>query len=144
MLDLAVSVPRRERSPALAGARTAEETARFPAAWSPAAVAMLAAMMFALLVAGVIRAATAHLSTDGAATRLFALTPGFAGMSEDGGNMALYYLLVHVLVDRFGAAPIVLRLPSVLAGAASVPVVANLGRRAWSPRVGVVAAAIFT
>jgi hypothetical protein len=45
----------------------------------------------------------APLTIDETATRLYATTPGTAGISEDGGNMAAYYLLLHCLVSMFGA-----------------------------------------
>src|SRR5277367_5989700 len=36
------------------------------------------------------------------------------GIAHDGGNMLLYYLLIHVVISLFGSAAWVLRLPSLL------------------------------
>jgi mannosyltransferase len=48
-----------------------------------------------------------------------------------------------VLVKIFGPSLLVLRLPSLVFGAATLPIVEELGRRIWNRRVGVVAAALF-
>jgi len=61
-----------------------------------------------------------RLSGDEAATVVFASVPRFAGLTEDGGNMTAYYLLIHVIIHLFGASRVALRLPSVIAGAATV------------------------
>jgi mannosyltransferase len=60
-------------------------------------------------------------------------------ITADGGNFMGYYALLHAWVLAFGWTPFVLRLPSALAGAALVPVVFSLGRRAGGSTVGLVA-----
>jgi len=60
-------------------------------------------------------------------------------ITSDGGNMIGYYAFLHAWVLAFGWGPLALRLPSAFAGAALVPVVFLLGRRAGGPRVGLVA-----
>jgi mannosyltransferase len=87
---------------------------------------------------------TAHpLGPDGAASLRYATTPGVAGISENGGDMALYYLCLKVLAEIFGVSGLTLRLPSVVFGAATLPIVEELGRRIWNRRVGVVSALLF-
>jgi uncharacterized membrane protein len=53
----------------------------------------------------------------------------WAGIAHDGGNMALYYLLEHVLIGAFGDAKVVLRMPSVLAQAVTAGLTAVLALR---------------
>jgi len=108
--------------------------------WSARAIAVIAALCLVSLCLGLADLTRAHLMIDEAKTRLFATTPGLAGVGEDGGNMAAYYLLVHVLVQVFGSSRLVLRVPSVLAGVATVPVIAELGRRIRNVRVGLLGA----
>jgi mannosyltransferase len=55
------------------------------------------------------------------------------------GAIGPYYVLMHVLVDLFGASDLVLRLPSAVAMAAAVGITAVIGSRLCGPRVGVLA-----
>jgi len=55
----------------------------------------------------------------------------------------LYYLLLKPWVVLFGDAEAVLRLPSALAGAAAVPLVAQVGRRLFDRATGLSAALLF-
>jgi mannosyltransferase len=60
-------------------------------------------------------------------------------IAHDGGNMAGYYLLLHVLVGLFGDGLLVLRLPSALATVATVALVATIGIRLFDRRAGLIA-----
>lgn len=51
------------------------------------------------------------------------------GIRHDGGNMLLYYLLLHVLIGWFGSGEWVVRLPSVLAHGATAALTAALAWR---------------
>ncbi len=53
----------------------------------------------------------------------------WAAIAHDGGSMLGYYLLLHVLDLAFGNGPLVMRLPSALATAAGVGVLAEIARR---------------
>ena len=66
----------------------------------------------------------------------------WSAVTADGGNMALYYLLLHLFVSFFGDGQLALRVPSALAGAALTPVVYLLGRRMFGMRTAVFATAI--
>ncbi len=63
----------------------------------------------------------------------------WAGMAHDGGNMLVYYALLHVLMGWFGKSVLVLRLPSVLATGLTVATVSLIGRRLFGNRVGLYA-----
>lgn len=63
-------------------------------------------------------------------------------IAHDGGNMLAYYVLVHGLVALFGDGEVVIRLPSVIATAATVGLVALIGLRIASRRVALSAAAL--
>ncbi|MCU1490985.1 MAG: glycosyl transferase, family 39 [Acidimicrobiaceae bacterium] len=79
---------------------------------------------------------------DEAATASIASQHGaslWRAMANDGGNMLGYYALVHVLIGWFGDGLVVLRLPSVVAGAASVALVSLLALRLFDRRVAAVA-----
>jgi hypothetical protein len=56
------------------------------------------------------------------------------GIKHDGGNMLAYYLGMHVLIAWFGDAAWVLRLPSVLANAATGAMVAAIAIRLFASR----------
>jgi mannosyltransferase len=56
-------------------------------------------------------------------------------IAHDGGNMLVYYLVLHVLIGLFGDAEVVIRMPSVLATVATVALVGALGRRLFDRRV---------
>ncbi|MFI5365783.1 MAG: glycosyltransferase family 39 protein [Candidatus Binatia bacterium] len=58
------------------------------------------------------------------------------------GNAPLYYLLMHVWTSLFGDGEYALRLVSALAGAAAVPLLYWIGRRMFSRRAGLIAAAL--
>jgi mannosyltransferase len=60
-------------------------------------------------------------------------------IAHDGGNMAGYYLMLHVLVGVFGDGLLVLRLPSALATVATVALVTTIGIRLFDRRAGLVA-----
>ncbi|MGO9560146.1 MAG: glycosyltransferase family 39 protein [Acidimicrobiales bacterium] len=66
----------------------------------------------------------------------------WAAVTVDGGNMVLYYLVLHVFVAIFGSSQFALRLPSALAGASLTPVVFFLSRRMFGSRTAIIAAAI--
>ncbi len=63
-------------------------------------------------------------------------------IAHDGGNMLAYYLLAHLLVGTFGDGAIVIRLPSVLASAATAAIVAQLGLRLFNRRIALSAASL--
>ncbi|MGI8411063.1 MAG: glycosyltransferase family 39 protein [Solirubrobacteraceae bacterium] len=52
-----------------------------------------------------------------------------SAIAHDGGNMAGYYVLLHVLIGALGNSALVVRLPSALAGAATVAIVGLLAGR---------------
>lgn len=82
---------------------------------------------------------TRSLWLDESATVAIASQHGRALMSalaHDGGNMAAYYLLIHVLIVLFGHSTLVLRIPSVLADGVSASATAAIGCRLSSRRVG--------
>lgn len=77
------------------------------------------------------------------------LTEARAPFSTLLGNLAswdihppLYYTLLHGWVALAGASPLALRLPSVLSGAACVPLVYLIGRRLVGPRAALLASAV--
>ena len=63
------------------------------------------------------------------------------GIASDGGNMALYYLLLHVEINLAGEGPSALWLLSALATATTIPMTALVGRRLAGRRAALVAAA---
>lgn len=58
-----------------------------------------------------------------------------AALAHDGGNMLGYYGLLHVLVGAFGHGPLVIRLPSALAAAATVTLTSLIALRLFDRRV---------
>lgn len=58
----------------------------------------------------------------------------WAGIAHDGGNMLIYYLLMHVVIGAFGDGAAVIRAPSVIAQAATAGVVAVLALRLFNRR----------
>ena len=62
-----------------------------------------------------------------------------AALAHDGGNMLGYYGLLHVLIGVFGSGPLVIRLPSALAAAATTGLVGVLALRLFNRRVAVAA-----
>ncbi|HVB05674.1 MAG TPA: glycosyltransferase family 39 protein [Acidimicrobiales bacterium] len=61
-------------------------------------------------------------------------------VGHDGGNLALYYLLLHGWTSLFGSGEVVLRLPSALAAVATVLLTFLLGRELAGRRAGLYAA----
>ena len=59
--------------------------------------------------------------------------------AHDGGNMLGYYALLHVLIGWFGDGALVIRLPSVVAGAGAAGAVALFGLRLFDRRVALAA-----
>jgi mannosyltransferase len=62
-----------------------------------------------------------------------------SAVAHDGGNMLGYYALLHVLIGVFGHGTVVVRLPSTLAAAATVCLIALLGLRLFGRWVGLIA-----
>ncbi len=97
------------------------------------------------LLAGVLCAiglATRSLSLDESATATIVTQHGSAlgrAIAHDGGNMAGYYALMHLLTGLAGHRPVLLRLPSLLAAALSAGALARLGERLFDARVGLAA-----
>ena len=65
-----------------------------------------------------------------------------AGIAHDGGNMLGFYALEHVLIRAFGDSLLVMRLPSVLAGALTAGFVAAIGLRLFARRTAVLGAVL--
>lgn len=63
-------------------------------------------------------------------------------MTYGGGNMVDYYGALHWVIVIFGSSPLWLRLPSSIAGAATIPILFLLGRRCGGNRVGLFAATL--
>lgn len=85
---------------------------------------------------------TRSLWLDESATVAIASQHGSAfasAVAHDGGNMAGYYALLHVLIELFGSGTVVIRLPSALAATATVSLLSLLGLRLFGRRVGLVA-----
>ena len=59
-------------------------------------------------------------------------------------TLGAYYAIMHVWVSLLGASDVMMRLPSVLAMAASAGLTARLGARLASPRVGLLSGLLFT
>ena len=59
-------------------------------------------------------------------------------------TLGAYYAIMHVWVSLLGASDVMIRLPSVLAMAASAGLTARLGTRLASPRVGLLSGLLFT
>jgi mannosyltransferase len=60
-----------------------------------------------------------------------------AAMTHDGGNMLVYYALLHVLIGAFGNGILVLRAPSAIAAACTVALVSLLAKRLFDRSVAV-------
>jgi mannosyltransferase len=85
------------------------------------------------------------LGFDEGATASIAAQHGSAlwhAIAHDGGNMAGYYLFLHVLVGVFGNGLVVLRLPSVLATVATVALIATIAQRLFANRRVTLAAGV--
>ena len=59
-----------------------------------------------------------------------------------GLSMHLYFLLMKLWIHMFGASPLMLKLPSLLAGVALIPITYLLGRRWLNPQASVIAATL--
>jgi mannosyltransferase len=57
-----------------------------------------------------------------------------SAIAHDGGNMAGYYALLHVVIELFGNSTVVLRLPSAICAAATVAIVGLIALRLWNWR----------
>jgi len=66
----------------------------------------------------------------------------WSAITADGGNMMLYYLLLHCFVALFGGGQLALRVPSALAGVGLTPVIFFLGRRMFGSQTAAIATAI--
>ena len=65
-------------------------------------------------------------------------------LAAAGQNGPLYTLFLHLWMLLFGTSEVAVRLPSVLAGAAAIPLIYALGRALHSPKLGLYAAGILT
>jgi mannosyltransferase len=104
--------------------------------------AVIAAPAVLAAVLGVIAIGSRSLGFDEGATVAIVSQHGSAlgsAIARDGGNMAAYYLLMHVLVGWFGTGLTVLRLPSVVSLAVTVALVGAIGRRLFDRRVALIA-----
>ncbi len=82
------------------------------------------------------------LGFDEAASVTIASQHGSAlgsAIARDGGNMSGYYVLLHVLIARFGNGLLVIRFPSALASVASVALIGSIGLRLFDRRVALAA-----
>ncbi len=66
----------------------------------------------------------------------------WSAITADGGNMMLYYLLLHCFVALFGGGQLALRVPSALAGVGLTPVIFLLARRMFGSQTAAIATAI--
>jgi uncharacterized membrane protein len=90
---------------------------------------------------------TRSLWVDEGATFSIAYQHGAAlwqGIAHDGGNMLLYYLVVHVMIGAFGSAAWVMRLPSLLSLSLTGGLVSWLGLRLFGDRRIAVGAGLLT
>ena len=105
---------------------------RVPGQWAViAAPALLAAVLSLIGLTG------RSLGFDEGATASIAAQHGGAlwrAIAHDGGNMSGYYLVMHLLVGAFGNGLVVLRLPSVIATAATAGLVAAIAQRLFADR----------
>ncbi|MFB6137181.1 MAG: glycosyltransferase family 39 protein [Halobacteriaceae archaeon] len=107
----------------------------------------LAAVLLALPVAGVLAALEARSEGywgDELWTVRYARTPTaalFGAIAQD-VHPPLYYALANVWVDLAGVSPLGLRLPSIAAGLATLPLTYRLGARTYDRPTGAVAVAL--
>jgi 4-amino-4-deoxy-L-arabinose transferase-like glycosyltransferase len=138
-----MSVGTSPRSSVDAGAKAAET-----AAWHNKHRAWLAVAALTL-VALVLRfiGANGELWLDEMYASILSFRRSFFGLLTvyEGDNQhPLYSLLAHLGIVLFGETPLAIRLPAVLFGAASVPLLYVLGARLASRREGLLAAALLT
>jgi mannosyltransferase len=55
----------------------------------------------------------------------------------------LYYFLLRIWIDVFGASELAMRMPSVIAGVATIPLIYTVGKKSFGARSGLVAALLF-
>jgi mannosyltransferase len=114
--------------------------ARSPRLASHLAVGVATALTFSLCLYDL---ASRSLWLDEANRVVVAQQHGTAfwrGIAGDGGNQAVYYSLLKVVTTLFGSTPLVVRFPSAVAAALTVPVAAALVRRLYDDRAAVVGA----
>ncbi len=107
----------------------------------------LAALTAAGLALRLVHLTRFELFVDEAATWWFAQMTASGRLAEQMSlepTPPLYYALVGLLIKLFGDSDFVLRLPSVVFGAAGIPTVYVLGRVLFSGRVGWIAACLLT
>ncbi len=61
-------------------------------------------------------------------------------LARDGGNMLIYYLLLHLIITIFGNSPVILRLPSVIGGILSVLGISLVCAKLFNNRIAVTSA----
>ena len=91
-------------------------------------------------VLGLIDVAGRSIGFDEGATVTIAAQHGSAlgsAIAHDGGNMSGYYLLLHVLIGAFGNGELVIRLPSVIANAATAGITAAIALALFDRRAAV-------
>jgi mannosyltransferase len=64
----------------------------------------------------------------------------WSGIAGDGGNQTVFYGLLRVVTTIFGSSPLVVRLPSAIAAAATVPFAAAIVHRLFDARAAVAGA----
>jgi mannosyltransferase len=82
-----------------------------------------------------------ELATSGMASVSWSQT--WQVLHHTDATLGAYYVLMHVWVSLVGGSDVMLRLPSVLAMAASAGLTARLGTRLASPRVGLLSGLVF-
>jgi mannosyltransferase len=110
--------------------------AHWPDVAAVAGPAALAAMLAASGLTG------RSLGFDEAASVTIAAQHGHAlgqALGHDGGNMAGYYVLLHVIIAVFGRGLVAIRLPSAIAAAATVAPVGVLALRLFGRRAALFA-----
>jgi mannosyltransferase len=103
---------------------------------------VIAAPMGLAAVLCLIGITSRSLGFDEGATVAIASQHGSAlgtAIARDGGNMAGYYLLLHVLIAAFGNGLLVLRLPSALSAVATAGLIAAIGARLFDRMAGLLA-----
>ena len=96
-------------------------------------------------VVNLVDLASRSLWTDELHSALLAVHHGislWSAITADGGNMMLYYLLLHCFVALFGGGQLALRVPSALAGVGLTPVIFFLARRMFGSQTAAIATAI--
>jgi hypothetical protein len=66
----------------------------------------------------------------------------FGAVADQGANMAFYFVALHFFTQVFGTSVLALRLPSVIAAIAIVPLCFSIGRRLGGERVGLFASGV--